>query len=165
MQLTHYNNRFKKRKFPIYLISDNVTNSPNIGSLFRIADAFGVEKLMLCGEVNMGRKARKTSRSTEKYVSYEIYDSTLELVKHLKSSGVQMIALEITKTSQAIQTYQFPLFRPIALIVGNENIGVSESVLELMDDTIHIEMFGENSSMNVAQATNIALYELTRQLL
>lgn len=165
MQLTHYNNRFEKRKFPIFLICDNVTNAPNIGSLFRIADAFGVEKLILCGEVNLGRKVTKTSRSTEKYVPYEIHDSTLEVVKNLNSKGVQMMAIEITKTSQSIQEYQFPLSQPIALIVGDENFGVSEDVLEMMDDTIHIEMFGENSSMNVAQATNIALYELTRQLL
>ena len=73
MQLTHYNNNFKKHTFPIILICDNITHAANIGSLFRTADAFGVEKIIFCGqEINIGNKVLKTSRSTEKAINYEI---------------------------------------------------------------------------------------------
>ena len=166
MQLTHYNTNFTKQTFPITLICDNVTNAPNIGSLFRIADAFGIEKLILCGEqITLGRKMSKTSRATEKTINYEIADSTSTIIESLKSKNYQIISLEITNTSKPIHTFKFSTEKPIALIIGDENFGVSDSILKMSDAIIHIDMFGNNSSMNVVQATNIALYEITKQLL
>ena len=166
MQLTHYTTNFKKHTFPITLICDNVTNAPNIGSLFRMADAFGIEKLILCGEnIKLGRKMAKTSRATEKVVNFEISDSASEVTKALKTKDYQIISLEITETSKPIHNVHFSNKKPIAIIIGDENFGVSEPILNISDDTIHINMFGQNSSMNVVQATNIALYEITKQLL
>ena len=166
MQLTHYNTTFQSKKFPIILVCDNVTNAPNIGSLFRIADAFGIEKLILCGDnISLGRKMAKTSRATEKVVSYEINSNASKVVEDLKSKNYQILSLEITNSSQAIHNFQFSKEKPIALIIGDENFGVSETILNQSDAVIHIDMFGQNSSMNVVQATNIALYEMTKQLL
>ena len=166
MQLNHYNTNFKEQIFPITLICDNVTNAPNIGSIFRIADAFGIEKLILCGDdISLGRKMAKTSRATEKVVHYEIYESASDVILDLKSKNYQIISLEITNSSQAVHNVQFSTNKPIALIIGDENFGVSEHILNISDVIIHIEMFGQNSSMNVVQATNIALYEITKQLL
>ncbi|MBU3821518.1 TrmH family RNA methyltransferase [Flavobacteriaceae bacterium XHP0103] len=165
MQLTHYNTNFSKRTFPIILVCDNVTNARNIGSLFRIADAFGVEKLLLCGEyISLGRKMLKTSRATEKVVDFEIKVSTIATVEDLKQKGYQIISLEITENSIPLHAYQFSKENPIVLVVGDENFGVSNEILELSDAIIHINMFGNNSSMNVVQASNIALYEITKQL-
>ncbi|MBD0832176.1 TrmH family RNA methyltransferase [Aestuariibaculum sediminum] len=165
MQLTHYTSNFKTQKFPITVISDQVTNAPNIGSLFRICDAFGVQKLILCGEgINLGRKTAKTSRATEKVVEYAICKSALHEVKLLKEEGVSIIALEITENSHPIHKFNFPFNHPLALVIGDENFGISESILNIADAVIHIDMFGQNTSMNVVQATNIALYEITKQL-
>lgn len=166
MQLTHYNTNFTKHKFPIIVVSDNVTNAPNIGSLFRVCDAFGVDKLILCGNsIPMGRKMTKTSRATEKSVNFEKHESALKVIQNLKSKNYQIIALEITETSTPIHTFKFSKENPIAIVVGDENFGVSEAILKLSDTSIHINMYGKNSSMNVVQATNIALYEITKQLL
>lgn len=166
MQLTHYNTNFKNRKFPITLVCDNVTNAPNIGSLFRTADAFGIEKLILCGaHIKLGRKTAKTSRATEKVVNYQVAESASAVVKGLKNQDYQIISLEITTKSKPIRSHHFSKDKPIALIVGGENFGVSEAILQHSDAVIHIEMFGQNSSMNVVQAANIALYEITKQLL
>lgn len=166
MQLTHYNTNFKKRTFPIILVCDNVTNAANLGSLFRIADAFGIEKLILCGNnITIGRKVTKTSRATEKFVSFEITKSVLPVIQNLKNKDYQIIALEISSTSKPIHNFKFSTTKPIALTIGDENFGVSEMILKLCDATIHIDMFGNNSSMNVVQATNIALYEITKQLI
>ena len=165
-QLDHYSTSFTKRTFPITLVCENVTNAPNVGSLFRTADAFGIEKLVLCGEhIPLGRKMTKTSRATEKSVSFEVFDTALEVVTQLKNKGYQIIVLEITDTSKALHTYQFSNEQPIALIIGDEKFGVSEPILSLSDSTIHVEMFGQNSSMNVVQATSVALYEITKQFL
>lgn len=166
MQLTHYNTNFKKQTFPITLVCDHVTNAPNIGSLFRIADAFGIEKLILCGDhIPFGRKMTKTSRATEKVVRYEVVKSASKTVENLKNENYQIIALEITDASRAIHSFNFSKEKSIALIIGDENFGVSEDILKISDAIIHIDMFGQNSSMNVVQATNIALYEMTKQLL
>ena len=165
MQLTHYNTNFTKRIFPITIVCDNVTNAPNIGSLFRVCDAFGVEKLILCGgHIPMGRKITKTSRATEKVINFEIKPSVSEVIEAFKTEGYKIISLEITSTSQPIHRFKFSKENPIALIVGDENFGVSKDILEKSDAIIHIDMFGQNSSMNVVQATNITLYEMTRQL-
>lgn len=166
MQLTHYNTSFQKRTFPIILVCDNVTNAPNMGSLFRTADAFGVEKLILCGKhIELGRKMTKTSRATEKVVTYEISESASNVVTDLKTQGYQIISLEITNSSIPIHTYKFSIEKPMALVIGDENFGISEAILKNSDAIVHIDMFGQNSSMNVVQATNIALYEMTKQLL
>ena len=165
-QLTHYNTNFTKRTFPITLVCENVTNAPNIGSLFRIADAFGVEKLIFCGErISLGRKMTKTSRATEKVVNFEITENTFEIIKDLKKNGYLIVSLEITKNSNSSHSVQFSNLKSIALSVGDENFGVSDRILEISDQIVHIEMFGQNSSMNVVQAANIALYEITKQLM
>lgn len=165
MQLNHYNSTFKKQKFPITLICDNVTNAPNIGSLFRISDALGVEELIFCGEnLQLGKRMKKTSRSTEKYVSHKVESDILQVVTSLKAKRYFIIALEITDSSISLDDFILNTNQPIALIIGNENVGVSEDILKLADEIVHIKMFGENTSMNVVQATSITLYELTKQL-
>ena len=166
LQLNHYNTDFKKKEFPIILVSENVTNAPNIGSLFRISDAFGIEKLILCGEnIQLGRKMTKTSRATEKSVNFELKTSALDVIKSLKNEGRQIISLEITSQSTPIHLMQFSKDKKIVIVIGDENFGISEAILNISDSVIHIDMFGQNSSMNVVQATNIALYEITKQLL
>ena len=165
MQLNHYNSTFKKQKFPITLICDNVTNAPNIGSLLRISDALGVEELIFCGENSqLGKRMKKTSRSTEKYVSYKEESDILQVVTSLKAKRYFIIVLEITDSSISLDDFILNTNQPIALIIGNENVGVSEDILKLAGEIVHIKMFGTNTSMNVVQATSIILYELTKQL-
>lgn len=165
MQLDHYSTNFNNQTFPITVICENVTNAPNIGSLFRTADAFGIEELVFCGAyIPLGRKMTKTSRATEKSVKYRLENNTLEVVNELKSNGYFIIALEITSKSEGLVDFKFPKHKPIALIIGDENFGVSDAILNLSDAIIHIDMFGQNSSMNVVQATSVTLYEITKQL-
>lgn len=166
MQLSHYNTKFLKRTFPITVVCDNINDDLNIGSLFRIADAFGVEKLILCGEhLALGRKMTKSSRATEKSVSYELKTNAFEVIKAFKNEGFEIFSLEVTSKSNSIHNMKIDPKKRIILVVGDENFGISEDILDLSDSVIHIDMFGQNSSMNVVQATNIALYEITRQYL
>lgn len=164
-QLSHHNSKFDKRLFPIALLCDNVTNAPNIGSLFRTADAFGVQEIIFCGTnvpVN-GRRMTKTSRSTEKTVSYRLTEYSYPEITKLKEKGYTVIALEITDASMPVRTIDFLAYEKIALIVGAEDLGISEQILKTADHIVHIDMFGNNSSMNVVQATTIVLYEITKQ--
>ncbi|NNK83892.1 MAG: TrmH family RNA methyltransferase [Flavobacteriaceae bacterium] len=166
MQLTHHTSKFQSKTFPISVVCDSVTNAPNLGSLFRVCDAFGVEKLILCGDnLPLGRRMTKTSRATEKSVNFQVSERAIDVVKTLKSQGYQILSLEITDNSIPVNKSNFNTDKPMALIIGDENFGVSEAILNISDAIIHIDMFGQNSSMNVVQATNIALYEITKQFL
>ncbi len=150
--------------FPLILVADQVESPSNIGSLLRLSDAFGVQKLFLCGtNIHISKRALKTSRTAEKTVDYEIRAEPLSVIKELKGKGFKIISIEITASSEPIQSFCFENYYPLVVVVGNENHGISEPLLNHSDAIVHIDMFGKNSSMNVAQATNIALYEITKQ--
>jgi tRNA G18 (ribose-2'-O)-methylase SpoU len=171
IQLTHEEHRLSTKKFPLSIIANDISDPLNVGSLFRLSDALGVEKLYLCGDTPAppNAKIKKTSRSTEKYVAYETHASAEKLVCRLKESGSIIIALEITSSSMPIGSAQFQQKirdkRPVCLIIGSENSGVSETLLSQADMTTHIPMYGNNSSMNVISAASIACYEISRNLL
>ena len=165
-QLTHHTSGFEEKKFPLVLVLDGVASPANIGSLFRLADAFNIEKLVICGpEINLDTpRIQKTARSTIRKVDYEQKEDALELCRGLKSEGYALLALEITNDSLPLDSFPFKELKKLALIVGNEISGISEELLNLSDNRLHITMFGKNSSMNVAQSTGIALYEITKSL-
>lgn len=148
------------------LVCDDVTAPANIGSLFRLAEAFNIEKLVLCGKnINLNSpRLQKTARGTLGKVCYEQAEDSPELCFHLKDQGYTLLALEITDDSEALETVNFQQFEKLALIVGNENLGIQQKTLDMCHKRLHINMFGANSSMNVAQATAIALYEITKCL-
>lgn len=166
MQLVHENNKFVAKKFPITLICDRIYFQENLGSLFRIADSFGVEKIVFFGKdlpFNL-KKINKTSRSTHKYIEYCIFEENETFLNYLFTNNFEIIALEITENSTPIKNVKVPSNKPIGLIIGNEIDGVSDYLLEKANQIAHITMFGKNSSMNVVQAASIALYEITMQL-
>ncbi|MGS2761998.1 TrmH family RNA methyltransferase [Sinomicrobium sp. M5D2P9] len=166
MQLTHSNNPFQKKEFPLTIVCDTVTGPANIGGLFRIAEAFGVREIRFCGSrpPEFSPRMKKTARAADKYVPYSYDEDTENTIARLKEEKYTLIALEITENSLPVSRFDFCGLQKIALIIGNENLGVSPIIIENSDHCIHIDMFGSNSSMNVVQATGIALYEITRQI-
>ena len=165
MQRLHYNTNFTKKEFPIVLLCDGISNAPNLGSLFRLADAFGISEIILCGEpLVFGKRMKKTSRSTEKYVSFRQETDALRVLSELQQKNFTAIALEIATFSKPLHEFVMAKKAPIVLIIGNENHGVSDDLLRQSDIVLHIEMYGNNSSMNVTHAAAIALYELTKKM-
>lgn len=144
----------------IILILHNIRSAYNVGSIFRIADAAGINKIYVCGysPTPNDKKVAKTSLGAEKTVPWEYYKQTWRLMEKLKAGGVQIVALEQTKKSVDYRQFR-PRF-PIALIVGNEVRGLSEAVLKYANKIIEIPMFGKKESLNVAVATGIAIYKL-----
>ena len=166
IQRTHESTPFEKKKFPVVVILDSVSGPANIGSIFRLADAFNIEKLVLCGttvDFNSNR-LKRTARSTIKSVDFEERDNVLLTCKEYQHLGYSVLALEITLDSESIENVDFSSFKKIALVLGNENSGIEEKVLNKAHKKLHINMFGKNSSMNVAQASGIALFEITKSL-
>ncbi|WP_424493660.1 TrmH family RNA methyltransferase [Salinimicrobium sp. GXAS 041] len=165
-QLSHYTTNFEEKRFPVVLILDGLTSPANVGSIFRLADAFNIEKILLCGsqpDMKSNRLTRTARSTVEKVVFEEDLDTAL-VCKNYLEMDYTLLALEITSNSIPINTFSFSGSSKIALVIGNERTGISEEILELIPQKLHIEMFGKNSSMNVAQATGIALYEITKGL-
>lgn len=170
-QLTHTQYKTSGNKFPLSIIASDISSSNNVGSLFRLCDALGIEKLYLCGNTSSppNNKINKTSRSTEKHVDYETHQDTTALIAKLKADGAFIISLEITSTSQPINSTAFidciNQNQRFALILGSEQTGVNDTLLSLSNQTVHIPMHGNNSSMNVISAASIACFEITKNLL
>ena len=165
-QLHHNNSQFIKKVFSITLICDQVNSPANIGSIFRLADSFGVEKIIFCGQniTVISKRMIRTARSTYQFVSYEENENCLDVVHSLKKNNYKVIALEITDSSISLPELKIEQNDKIALVIGEENFGISARVLDEVDSVTHINMYGKNSSMNVASATGIALYEITNQI-
>lgn len=167
MQLTHEETQFESSQFPITLVCDNIYFQQNIGSLFRIGEAFGIEKIIFLGkDIPLNpRKINKTSRNTHLHLPYLLFEEENALIEHLKEQDYEIIALEIASNSKALKDVLLPTNKKIALIIGSEINGISEELLALSNQIVHINMFGKNSSMNVVQAASIALYEFTSKLI
>lgn len=165
-QLNHQETNFPEKKFPLVLILANVTSPANIGSIFRLADAFNISTLVLCGKnIDLGsNRLLRTARSTISRVHHIHKEDSLSACEEYISKGFTLMALEITDDSKAINRINYREFSKIALVAGNENAGISADILKLAQLKLHITMYGKNSSMNVAQATGIALYEISKSL-
>jgi 23S rRNA (guanosine2251-2'-O)-methyltransferase len=150
------------KKNPITIILDNVLDTYNIGSIFRLADAVAAEKVYLCGatETPPNTRIKKASINTWTWVDWEYQASTMDAIFKCKNS--QIIAVEQDKRSISIQevTYSFPL----AIVVGNESYGISKEVLDAVDTIVELPMFGINTSLNVMVTTGIVLYDAIKYI-
>ncbi|MFA6322272.1 MAG: RNA methyltransferase [Candidatus Buchananbacteria bacterium] len=143
---------------PIYLVGQNIRSLFNVGSLFRCADVFGVEKIYLTGYTGCPprKEISKTALGAETWLPWESKRQTHQVIKNLKKQGVKIIVLETEKVSTSLPKFK-PTF-PMALVVGNEIEGVSPAILKLADEVVKIPMIGKKESLNVAVAASIALY-------
>ena len=165
-QLDHRAHQPTPAKRALCLLAHNVQRPANVGSLFRIADALGVEKLFLTGRscTPAHPKARKAARTTEQRVPFFHAGDPLPVVAALKPAGYRIVSLEISSASIALAELPVAPGERICLVLGNESAGICQPLLDASDATVHIPMHGENSSMNVASACAIAAYVIAGKL-
>ncbi len=152
----------KSSRIQLNFILDNVSNIGNVGMIFRIADALRIKKIFLYNysdKINP-KKLAKTSRSTINYVEFEYISNINDLIK-LKANST-FIALE--KTELSINYKNFTSSKETFLIIGAENMGVSQELLNLAETSLHLPMNGFNTSINVATATAVVAYELSSNI-
>lgn len=165
LQHSHTTIPFSKNKFPLIVLCDGLRSPANIGSLFRVCDAFGVAQILFYNgtiDINSSR-LKRTARKTYKSVNYAICVDINTTIKKLRKKGYDIIALEISKISTPSESITLDE-KGAVLIIGNERSGISEEVLSLTSKHMHIEMYGENSSMNVIQAASIGLYTIVNKM-
>ena len=151
---------------PIYLILDGVMDTYNIGSLFRLADATGVTKMYICGEVEYPPNSRihKAAVGTENWVEWEKRDTALEVIEELKKQGIRIIAVEQDPRAISYLLLPSPLQPPVAIVVGHETNGVSKEVLDAADMIVELPMYGVNNSLNVWGSAAVVLYKILENI-
>ena len=147
-----------QNRHPISLLLDGIQDPRNLGLLFRLADAARLQEILLWNipKTEPGSKAQRIARSTTNYVPYRHIEDETDIEQ--LSQNYLLTALEFTNKSIPYTDFK-PDF-PIVLILGNEISGVSEFLLEKVQTSIHLPMYGMNTSMNVACAASIASYAL-----
>ncbi|MBI5614187.1 TrmH family RNA methyltransferase [Candidatus Gottesmanbacteria bacterium] len=152
------------KKYPITIILDNVLDTYNVGSIFRLADAVAVEKVILCGETLTPPNSRikKASINTWQWVDWEFAETAVSAISKIKNqiSNTQIIAVEQDARSKPFYTARYEL--PVAIVVGNETTGVSKEVLDMADMIVELPMWGVNKSLNVMVSCGIILYEIMK---
>jgi tRNA G18 (ribose-2'-O)-methylase SpoU len=150
------------KRNPIYLVLDKIIDTYNVGSLFRLADATAVTKMYLCGDMEYppSAKIHKAGVGTDEWVPWEKRATTLEVVKELKSKGVQIVVVEQDPKSIAYSLLPNASRFPIAVVVGNETDGVCKEVLNKADIIVELPMFGVNKSFNVWGSAAVVVYKL-----
>ncbi len=156
----------------MFLILHNIRSVHNVGSIFRTADAAGVEKIYLAGVTptpldRFGRKRKdlaKVALGAEEFLSWEYKKSLSALISALKKDGYEIVALE--QSTRAIDYRKFKIKNSaknkIALILGEETKGIPKNILDKCDTVIEIPMRGRKESLNVSVATGIALFRIIR---
>ena len=150
------------RKSPIVLVLDNIRSQHNIGSAFRSADAFAVEKIVLCGisATPPSAEIRKAALGAEESIEWEYEKETSDAVEKLRSKGYTIIAVEQTENATMLDNFIPQKGERYALVFGNEVNGVAQGVVDMSDLTIEIPQLGTKHSLNVSVSIGVVLWEI-----
>ncbi len=154
------------KKIPLVVVLDNVRSMHNVGAVFRTADAFIVEKIILCGitPVPPHREIHKAALGATESVDW-IYEKEISTaIKNLKNDGFEIVGIEQTTNSQNIEDYAINRDKKYALVLGNEVDGLSDEALPLYDTFLEIPQLGTKHSLNVSVCAGIVIWEFFRNL-
>ncbi|MBK6930684.1 MAG: RNA methyltransferase [Saprospirales bacterium] len=154
------------QKLPLALVLENVRSGLNVGSVFRTADAFAVERIFLCGITAQPphREILKTALGSTETVDWIYRADALETIRQLRSEGFRIYGVEQTTEKTWLQDLQADPSEKYALVFGNEVNGVAIDTLMACDGVLEIPQFGTKHSLNIAVAAGIAVWEFVRQL-
>ncbi len=153
---------FETGKEPILLILDQITDVRNFGAIARSAECSGVQAIIIPekGMARIGADAIKTSAGAINYVPICKVNNLFKTIQYLKDSGIQIIAA----TEKADKIYTDGNFNcPVAIVMGSEESGISQPILNIADQKLKIPLFGSIESLNVSVSAALMMYEAVRQ--
>jgi len=152
-----------REKFPVIIILDNVRSGLNVGSIFRSADAFNIERVVCCGitPVPPNRDVLKSALGSTETVAWEYNESALEVIRRLGTEGVECYAIEQAQDSVALHGFRRQIGTRYAFVLGNEVDGVDQDVIDACAGAIEIEQHGTKHSLNVAVCGGVLMHSLT----
>ena len=154
----------QSEKIPVVVVLDNIRSMHNVGSVFRSADAFLLESILLCGYTPQPphRDIQKTALGATETVSWKYAKQAEDAVRDLKREGYSVFAVEQTEKSIPLHHFSRAMPERFALVFGNEVSGVGDSVLALCDCSIEIPQLGMKHSLNISVAAGIVFWEILR---
>lgn len=157
----------RSRKLPVMVVLDSVRSMNNVGSVFRTADAFRIEGIVLCGITACPPHTdiHKTALGAEDTVHWIYRASALEAVQELRAEGYEVYALEQAEGSRSLEAFAPKSDVKYALVLGNEVHGVDQQVVSACNGCLEIPQYGVKHSLNVSVAAGIALWQMTVPLL
>ncbi|WP_231424378.1 RNA methyltransferase [Pedobacter sp. Leaf250] len=159
--------KFKtQEKLPVVVVLDNVRSMHNVGSIFRTADGFALEKVVLCGITAQPphREIEKTALGATQSVEWIHYPDTLSALDSLRTAGYEIVAIEQAEKSTMLNTFKPDINKKYALIFGNEVDGVSDEVMATIDECIEIPQFGTKHSFNIVISAGIVFWDFFAKL-
>ncbi len=154
------------KKIPLVVVLDNVRSMHNVGAVFRTADAFLVEKIILCGITPQPphREIHKAALGATESVDWQYYESVTEAVLDLKTLKYEVVGIEQTSDSELITDFDIDSSKKYALVLGNEVDGISDEILPHCDGFLEIPQLGTKHSLNVSVCGGIVMWEFFKNL-
>src|ERR1043166_5113053 len=155
------------KKIPVCIVLDNVRSLHNVGSAFRTADAFSVERLVLTGITGTPphREIEKTALGATSSVAWSYHESSYAAVSSLKADGWKIAVVEQTTESIPLQEFSVQQEEKLCLVFGNEINGVSDDVIGLADVALEIPQSGTKHSLNISVCVGIVVWDVYRKSL
>ena len=149
-------------KTPLIIILDNIRSLNNIGSVFRTADAFLIQKIYLCGitATPPHKDIQKTALGATDTVSWEYHKDTIELITSLKSQGTKILSIEQAENAEMLDQFIPETDQSYALVFGNEVKGVQQEVVSASDTVLEIPQFGTKHSLNISVSAGVVIWDL-----
>lgn len=154
------------KKTPICIVLDNVRSLNNIGSVFRTADAFLIEKIYLCGitATPPHKDIHKTALGATDSVAWEYCEDALEVVQDLQNNGYDVYSVEQAEKAKMLNDFKCGKDKKYALVFGNEVKGVSQKVVSQSDGVLEIPQYGTKHSLNISVSVGIVVWDLWAKL-
>ena len=156
----------KAEKLPIIIILDNIRSLSNVGAFFRTADAFLIERIVLCGITPQPPKPEihKTALGAEDSVMWQYYASAVDAVEQLKRDGYTVCSIEQVHDSVSLEGFAVEKGQKIAVVMGNEVKGVSQEVVDASDMCVEIPQHGTKHSLNISCCAAIVMWHVYTRL-
>ncbi|QIH38542.1 TrmH family RNA methyltransferase [Flavobacterium petrolei] len=156
----------QSEKTPLILVLDDIRSLHNIGSVFRTADAFLIEKIYLCGitATPPNKEIHKTALGATETVAWEHKENVLEVIEKLKKEKVMTLAIEQVESAIFLQNFKVKKGEKYALVFGNEVYGVSQEAVALCDGSIEIPQLGTKHSLNISVSAGIVVWDLFQKM-
>jgi 23S rRNA (guanosine2251-2'-O)-methyltransferase len=153
-------------KKPVIVVLDNIRSCNNIGSFFRTCDALLVEAIYLCGYTATppNKDIHKTALDAENSVAWKYFEKAYEAITELHVNGYRVYAIEQVENSILLPEFHPDKGEKLALIFGNEVIGVQQDVINFCDGAIEIPQFGTKHSFNVSVCGGIVLWDVVNKM-
>lgn len=144
----------------LVLVLDNIRSAHNVGSAFRTADSFKVDKVYICGicAVPPSAEIHKSALGAEDSVSWEHSADTMDVVRRLKSEGYTIVSAEQAVDSVMLDAFVPSAEKKYAVIFGNEVAGVAQNVVDASDIVLEIPQYGTKHSLNVSVSIGVILW-------